>query len=56
MIVYRVLDDVIFYKDRIYFVPESTLKEKILKANHNSPLAGHQGYFKMYGQIRERFS
>jgi hypothetical protein len=53
---YRVLDDVIFYKDRIYLVPESTLKVKILKVCHDSPTPGHQGYFKMYRQIKERFS
>jgi hypothetical protein len=53
---YRVLDDVIFYKDRIYLVPKSTLKGKILKVCHDSPTAGHQGYFKTYRQIRERFS
>jgi hypothetical protein len=40
---YWVLDDVIFYKDRIYLVPESTLKEKVLKACHDSPIVGHQG-------------
>jgi hypothetical protein len=34
---YRVLDDVVFYKNRIYLVPESTLKGKILKACHDSP-------------------
>jgi hypothetical protein len=53
---YWVLDDVIFYKDRIYLVPESTLKGKILKVCHDLPAAGHQGYFKTYRQIRERFS
>jgi hypothetical protein len=53
---YRVLDNVIFYKDRIYLVPESTLKGKILKVCHDSPITGHQGYFKTYRQIRERFS
>jgi hypothetical protein len=42
---YRVLDDVIFYKDQIYLVPKSTLKEKILKVCHDSPATGHQGYF-----------
>jgi hypothetical protein len=45
---YQVLDDVIFYKDRIYLVPESTLNRKILKVCHDSPTAGHQGYFKTY--------
>ena len=53
---YWMLDDVIFYKDRIYLVPESTLKGKILKVCHNSPITGHHGYFKTYRKIRERFS
>jgi hypothetical protein len=53
---YRVIDDVIFYKDRVYLVPDSGLKKKILTAVHDSPLAGHQGFFKTYRQIRERFS
>jgi hypothetical protein len=53
---YRVIDDVIFYKDRFYLVPDSGLKKKILTAVHDSPLAGHQGFFKTYRQIRERFS
>jgi hypothetical protein len=48
---YRVVDDIIFYKDRIYLVPESTLKEKILRASHDTPLAGHPGYFKTYRKV-----
>ena len=35
---YRVIDDVIYYKDKIYLVSESKLKEKIMKASHNSSL------------------
>jgi hypothetical protein len=53
---YRVIDDVIFYKDRVYLVPDSGLKKKILTTIHDSPLAGHQGFFKTYRQIKERFS
>jgi hypothetical protein len=53
---YRVLDDVIFYKDQIYLVPKSTLKGKLLKVCHDSPSAGHQGYFKIYRKIMERLS
>jgi hypothetical protein len=37
-------------------VPDSGLKKKILTVVHDSPLAGHQGFFKTYRQIRERFS
>lgn len=53
---YRVVDDIIFYKERIYLVPESKLKVKILQATHDAPLAGHPRYSKTYIQIRERFS
>jgi hypothetical protein len=53
---YRVMDDVIFYKGRVYLVPVSSLRKKILAAIHDSPLAGHQGFFKTYRQVRERFS
>jgi hypothetical protein len=38
---YRVIDDVIFYKDRVYLVLDSELKRKILAAVNDSPLAGH---------------
>jgi hypothetical protein len=38
---YKVVDGIIFYKDRIYLVPESTLKEKIIRDIHDTPLAGH---------------
>jgi hypothetical protein len=53
---YRVIDDVIFYKDKVYLVPNSGLKKKTLTVVHDSPLVGHQGFFKTYRQIRERFS
>jgi hypothetical protein len=49
-------DDVIFYKDRVYLVPGSSLGKKILATVHDSPLAGHHGFFKTYRQVRERFS
>jgi hypothetical protein len=38
---YRVIDDVIFYKERVYLVLGSSLRKKILDAVHDSPLAGH---------------
>lgn len=50
------IDDVIYYKDRIYLVLGSKLKEQIMQAAHNSPLARHSGYLKTYRAIRERFS
>ena len=53
---YKIVDDIIYYKDKIYLVPESTLRKKIIQAAHDSPLLGHQGFLKTYRQIRERFS
>ena len=38
---YRVIDGIIYYKNRIYLVPESALKKKVLQASHDSPLLGH---------------
>jgi hypothetical protein len=42
------VDDIIYYKDMIYLVPEPTLKDKILRATHDPPLEGHKGYLKTY--------
>ena len=40
---YRVMDKVIYFRDRIFLTESSKLKEKILHASHDSPLSGHQG-------------
>jgi hypothetical protein len=53
---FRIMDDIIYYKGRIFLVPESTFKAKVLQACHDSPVAGHQGFIKTYRQIRERFA
>ena len=53
---YKVIDGVIYYKDRIYLVSESSLKKKIMEAAHDSPLASHSGYLKPYRKVRERFA
>jgi hypothetical protein len=45
---YRVVDDIIYYKYRIYLVPESKLKDTILGAVHDAPLARHQGFLNTY--------
>ena len=52
---YKVLKGIIYYRDRIYFIPSSSLKEEILKKAHDSPLAGHPGFFKTYRMLREIF-
>ena len=53
---YTVVDDIIYYKNQIFLVSESNLKQKILEEVHDSPLAGHLGFLKMYRRLRDRFS
>ena len=50
------LEGIIYYQDRIYLVPSSSLKEKVLKKAHDSTLASHLGFFKTYRRLREKFS
>lgn len=51
-----VVDNVIYYKGRIYLVSKSKLKNQVLHAYHDTPVSGYQGYGKTYRQIRERFT
>jgi hypothetical protein len=53
---YMVVDDIIYYKDTIYLIPKSTLMDNILRAVHDAPLVGNQGYMKTCRKVRERFS
>ena len=52
---YRVIDEIIYYRNRIFLTEGSQLKEKILQASHDSPLSRHQGFNKTYRAIQERF-
>ena len=38
---YRVVNEIIYYRDRIFLIKRSQLKKKILQASHDSPLVGH---------------
>ena len=51
---YMILNGMIYYTGRIYLVPYSNLKYKILQEAHDSPLAGLPGIFKTYRQLRQR--
>lgn len=53
---HKVVNELIFYEDRVYLVPGSKVKEGILRACHDTPLVGHPGIYKTYKQMRERFS
>lgn len=50
------MDEVIYFRDQIFLNGGSQLKVNVLRASHNSPLSGHQGFTKTYRAIRERFS
>jgi hypothetical protein len=53
---FRIMDDIIYYKGRIFLVPESAFKARVLQACHDSLVAGHQGFIKTYRQVQERFA
>ena len=53
---YRVMDEVIYFRDQIFLTVSSQLKKKVLRASHDSPLSGHQMFTKTYRANRERFS
>ena len=35
---YRIVDDIIYYKRRIYLIPELALRNKIIQAAHDSTI------------------
>ena len=41
---YKVHDDLIYYKNRIFLVPGSALKRNILGDAHDPPVVGHPGF------------
>ncbi|KAH9326063.1 hypothetical protein KI387_006241 [Taxus chinensis] len=42
---YKVMDGLILYKNRVYLVPESRVKNMILRVVHDTPWADHPGHF-----------
>ena len=45
---YKVEEELIQYKNRIFLVCNSRMKDKIIKEYHDNTLVGHQGYYKTY--------
>ena len=45
---FKLMDEVIYYRDKIFLAKNSKLKERILLASHDSPLVEHQGFAKTY--------
>lgn len=46
----------ILKRNRIFFTPNSKMKEKVLGTLHNIPLASHIGITNTYKVVRERFT
>ena len=45
-------NDILWYKGRIYLNSKSKFKAKVMKDSHDSPTAGHVGFFKSYYNAR----
>ena len=48
-------NDILWYKGRIYLRVTSRFKAKVLKESHDSPTAGHVGFFKTYYNAKKSF-
>ena len=48
-------NDILWYKVRIYLSPTSRFKTKVLIESHDSPTAGHVGFFKTYYNAKKSF-
>ena len=48
-------NDILWYKGRIYLNSNSKFKDKVKKESHDSPAAGHVGFFKSYYNARRSF-
>lgn len=52
---FKVVENLILFKDRVYVIPKSKMKARNLRACHDTPLVGHSGFYKTYKQVRECF-
>jgi hypothetical protein len=48
-------NDIMWYKQQIFFPISSKFKLQVLKQNHDSLRTGHVGFFKTYYNIRQSF-
>ena len=53
---YMVREGLILKRNRIFLTPNFEMKEKVLHALYNTPLAGHLCITKTYKAVRERFT
>ena len=48
-------DDLIYWKTLLYIPPSPTLRERVIKENHNHPLAGHPGICRTLDLVKTRY-
>lgn len=53
---FRTVNELILYEGRVYITPKSKMKDNVLKACHDTPLARHPRFYKTYKQVREHFT
>ena len=51
-VAFKIFNDIIYHKDRIFIFLESSLKKKILEDSHDAPLVGHPIFLKTYMKVR----
>ena len=52
---YKLVDGILFYKNRILLIQTVLLSKKILYDSHNSPSGGHAGFHKTLYRIKRSF-
>ncbi|XP_077219125.1 uncharacterized protein LOC143853291 [Tasmannia lanceolata] len=52
---YTLKNGVLYYKNRVYLPPTSSLKTVVFKELHSTPSGGHSGYTRTLARIRQSF-
>jgi len=50
---FQIIDDLLFFKGKLYIPSTSSFKQLLLEEFHASPVGGHSGVHKTYGRLRE---
>ena len=52
---FQLVDNLLYYKDRLYVPPHKEIRHQILSEAHDIPIAAHPGYIKMYNTLCKSF-
>ena len=52
---FQIVDDLLYFKERLYIPADKDLKLRILAEAHDIPIAAHPGYIKLYNTLRKSF-